>query len=256
MALRKCGLCDKLSEEEIKKENIMHNTIDYPITEKDSYRVPFVYGCSRKGLVFPGAHKNEIVSMRNLVEACMDLHFAEEKTYQKVFFKGADALLRSEEDLEDLLGAAKKAFPALKAASLYAMPTSVLVRDMARLKEAGLTGVYLGVAPREGVNILNAFSFDSREEEKAAAEKLHKAGLKVYGVVVAGYAKNVLALSTHLKALKLEGVEVRRPRTANVVPLPPGKDDKSAVLPEETEIEQEIRTLKEEMEGNIWIENL
>lgn len=234
----------------------MHNTIDYPITEKDSYRVPLVYGCSRKGLIFPGAHKNEIVSMRNLDEACMDMHFAEEKTFQKVFFKGADALLRPEEELEKFLGAAKEAFPDLKAASLYAMPTSVLARDLARLKEAGLTDVYLGVAPREGLNILDVFSFDSREDEKAAAEKLHKAGFKVFGSVVLGYAKNTQALSSHLKALKLEGLELRRPRTANVVPLPPGKDAESAALPEEAKIEQEIRILKEEMEGNIWIENL
>lgn len=99
---------------------------------------------------------------------------------EKVFVADGDALVMGLDAWEPLLRELRRAFPALRQVSCYATAGNVLAKrpdELARLRELGLTLLYVGPESGDPVTLKRIVKGASYDDHVAAAERARAAGL-------------------------------------------------------------------------------
>jgi radical SAM superfamily enzyme YgiQ (UPF0313 family) len=126
-------------------------TLYRPPSEADSLILQATIGCSYNRCTFCAMYRDKRFRVRPIGELREEIAWARREAgphVAKVFLADGDALIAKTAFLEELCDELRSAFPALRRISCYASPQALQVRsvkDMVRLREAGLTQYYLGI---------------------------------------------------------------------------------------------------------------
>jgi radical SAM superfamily enzyme YgiQ (UPF0313 family) len=107
----------------------------------------------------------------------------------RVFVADGDALVMKTAHWLPILDALRRGLPDLRRVSCYATAQNVLEKtdeDLARLREAGLSLLYLGPESGDAVTLKRIVKGNSFEDHAEAARKAHSAGMKISVIVLLG----------------------------------------------------------------------
>jgi radical SAM superfamily enzyme YgiQ (UPF0313 family) len=121
---------------------------------------------------------------------------------EKVFVADGDALVMDLDHWEPILEACREAFPRLRRVSAYATAMNLLAKppdDLQRLRELGLTLLYIGPESGDDVTLKRIAKGASFADHVEAAAKTHAAGIKLSAIFLLG-AGGVERSSEHASA--------------------------------------------------------
>ena len=107
----------------------------------------------------------------------------------KVFVADGDALIMDLAMWEPILEALPRALGPLRRVSCYAMASNVLEKtpeDLARLRERGLTRLYIGPESGDPVTLKRIAKGATFEDHVRAAERAHAAGMEISMIALLG----------------------------------------------------------------------
>lgn len=171
-------------------------TLYRPPSEANSLILQATIGCSYNRCTFCAMYREKKFRVRPMQELAGEIDAVAKGIERgaiapvlKVFLADGDALVAKSRFLEELLARLNEAFPNLRRISCYASPQSLQVRqpeELVRLREAGLTQLYLGVESGSG-RVLEALDkgVDAEEMIRVAA-KATAAGMKLSTMVLLG----------------------------------------------------------------------
>jgi len=123
-----------------------------PPSEADALILQATVGCSWNRCTFCGMYRDRRFRVRPFDDIAAEIDGVRQAYggagIRKVFLADGDALIAKAAFLERVLDALAAAFPRLRRVSAYASPQALEVRsveEMVRLRERGLTQLYLGV---------------------------------------------------------------------------------------------------------------
>ena len=163
-----------------------------PPSEARSYILQATIGCSHNLCTYCNMYRDKQFRVRPLEESLQDLEQAGRKLGNrvgKVFVANGDALILETEHWLQILRNAKKAFPRLKRVSCYAMARNVLEKsddELKSLAQAGLDLLYIGPESGDPVTLKKIVKGDSFESHVEAAERAHRAGMRVSVIALLG----------------------------------------------------------------------
>ena len=204
-------------------------TLYRPPSEANSLILQATIGCSYNRCTFCAMYREKSFRVRPIAELADEIErvaravargAAPEVT--KVFLADGDALVAKARFLEDLLARLNAAFPKLRRISCYASPQSLQVRkpeELVRLREAGLTQLYLGVESGSDPVLKSLDKGVDAEEMIRVANKASAAGMKLSTMVLLGAGGRA---GSHEHALMSAAVINRiQPRFASVLVMTP-----------------------------------
>ena len=130
--------------------------------------------------------------MRDLDETLADIQTAGQSfgdNVTKVFVADGDALVLDLPHWEAILPACRDAFPRMKRVSAYATAMNIndkSVDDLKRLRELGLSLLYMGPETGDDVTFKRIAKGSSFDEHVEAARRAHEAGMKVSAIFLLG----------------------------------------------------------------------
>jgi len=164
-----------------------------PFSEANSYLLQCTIGCSHNGCTFCGMYKDRKYRVRSLEEIMTDIKMAKEAYHdvEKVFLCDGDAISIQTDILLKILNELYLTFPSLRHVGSYVGPQSTLekgIPDLKRLRDAGLTKVYLGVETGDDKLLKTINKGVSAKEMLQAGCELVQAGMNLSSMVLLGLA--------------------------------------------------------------------
>ncbi|SHI79804.1 B12-binding domain-containing radical SAM protein [Parasporobacterium paucivorans] len=126
-------------------------TVYRPPSEAASLIIQLTIGCARNTCRFCYMYKSKNFRIRPFEEILEDLEAARKRYprgIRRIFLADGDALIVKTETLLKLLERIRELFPEVERVSAYGAPGDILdksVQELARLREAGLTLIYMGI---------------------------------------------------------------------------------------------------------------
>jgi radical SAM superfamily enzyme YgiQ (UPF0313 family) len=163
-----------------------------PPSEGGSYIVQATIGCSWNHCTYCDMYRDKEFRVRDLDETLADLRAAR-LTYgsrvEKVFVADGDALVLDMAHWETILEACREGFPQLRRVSAYATARNLLeksVDDLARLRAAGLSLLYIGPESGDDVTLKRIAKGASFAEHVEAARRARVAGMQLSAIFLLG----------------------------------------------------------------------
>lgn len=162
-----------------------------PPSEARSYILQATIGCSHNLCTYCDMYRDKTFRERALEEILEDVREAG-STYPedtRVFVADGDALVMGTERWVEILRGLKTAFPGLRRVSSYATAQNVLdksVQELRRLREEGLSLLYLGPESGDAVTLKRIVKGNTFEEHVEAARRAHAAGMKISVIMLLG----------------------------------------------------------------------
>jgi radical SAM superfamily enzyme YgiQ (UPF0313 family) len=155
-----------------------------PPSEADSFILQATLGCSWNHCTYCAMYRNKSYRVRPLPELLAEIHeagasFAVEVRH--VFVADGDPLAMDLGHWEPILRALKEAFPRLRRVSTYATARNLLEKtpeELRRLRELGLSLLYLGPESGDEVTLHRIAKGSSAEDHIEAARRAREAGLE------------------------------------------------------------------------------
>jgi radical SAM superfamily enzyme YgiQ (UPF0313 family) len=169
-------------------------TIYRPPSEADAYILQATVGCSWNHCTYCDMYRDKQFRVRALDETLADIRAAGAlmgAEVRKVFIADGDALVMDLSHWEAILGACREAFPRLRRVSAYATAMNLNVKsveELTRLRELGLTYLYIGPETGDGPTFERIAKGAGFEEHVEAARRAHAAGLKLSAIFLLGVA--------------------------------------------------------------------
>ncbi|WP_035213957.1 radical SAM protein [Desulfitobacterium hafniense] len=170
---------------------IYEGAVFRPPSEASSLILQVSLGCRHNQCTFCSMYKGKSFRIRS-IEEIMDMIDAGSKAYphtERIFLADGDALAMETDVLSNVLETLYQRFPRLKRVGIYGGPKDILEKspvELARLKEQGLSIVYLGVESGSGL-ILNLIRKGVTPEEMInAGQKVVASGLKLSCTIILG----------------------------------------------------------------------
>lgn len=162
-----------------------------PPSEGDNLIWQVTLGCSFNRCSFCSMYRSKTFRIRPLPEAKADLLTLARLWPQahRVFLADGDAFMLPTDHLLELCAAAKQALPGLTRISAYATPANLLQKspqDLAALRQAGLSLVYVGIESGDAVMLRRITKGATPDGIITAVEKAREAGIKVSATVILG----------------------------------------------------------------------
>lgn len=205
-----------------------------PPSEAYSLIVQATIGCSHNKCTFCYMYKDKKFRIRKIDEIIEDLILGRQ-TYRhvkRIFLADGDALIIKTADLIKILKAINKLFPECERVGIYGSPRSILIKDIAELKELnslGLGIVYLGIESGSDVVLEKVNKGVTAKEMIEAGKRVVEAGIKLSVTLISG-----LGGKEYSKLHALESARVLneiRPHYIGLLTL---------LLDEETELYKEV----------------
>jgi radical SAM superfamily enzyme YgiQ (UPF0313 family) len=137
-------------------------------------------------------YRDKEFSLRSLAEVLEDIDEAAREAgphITKVFVADGDALVMPLSSWEPILVRCRERFANLRRVSCYAMARNVAGKsdaELSRLRELGLTTLYIGPESGDDVTLQKIAKGDTFEGHVAAAERAHAAGLALSVIALLG----------------------------------------------------------------------
>ena len=163
-----------------------------PPSEADAYILQATIGCSWNHCTYCDMYREKAFRVRDLDETLADIRTAGQSfgdNVTKVFVADGDALVLDLPHWEAILFACRDAFPRMKRVSAYATAMNVndkSVDDLKRLRELGLSLLYMGPETGDDVTFKRIAKGSSFDEHVEAARRAHEAGMKVSAIFLLG----------------------------------------------------------------------
>jgi radical SAM superfamily enzyme YgiQ (UPF0313 family) len=163
-----------------------------PPSEADAYILQATIGCSWNHCTYCDMYREKAFRVRDLDETLADIQTAGRSfgdNVTKVFVADGDALVLDLPHWEAILPACRDAFPRMKRVSAYATAMNVndkSVDDLKRLRELGLSLLYMGPETGDDVTFKRIAKGSSFDEHVEAARRAHEAGMKVSAIFLLG----------------------------------------------------------------------
>jgi len=165
-----------------------------PPSEADSYILQATIGCSWNHCTYCDMYREKTFRVRPLDDVLFDLELAR-RTHgpgiDKIFVADGDALVLPMDHWLPLLARARELFPMLRRVSAYAMARNVNEKsddDLARLRDAGLSLLYIGPESGDDPTLKRIAKGDTFAGHVAAAAKAHRAGMQLSVIALLGIA--------------------------------------------------------------------
>ena len=206
-----------------------------PPCEARSLIIQVTVGCPWNRCTFCGMYKDRQFRVRPLDEVFEDLATARDSFAHvpSIFFADGNTIALPTDDLLAILAETRRLFPELEHVGLYGgarylarepgtdpgrpdIETAKSVSELVRLREAGLSAVYLGLESGDAEVLRRVKKGVTPEEMIAAGRKLKEAGLPVSLYVLLGlggrdrYREHALGTARVVNAI---GPDILRPRT-------------------------------------------
>jgi radical SAM superfamily enzyme YgiQ (UPF0313 family) len=176
-----------------------------PPSEADAFILQATVGCSWNACTYCDMYRAKSFRVRDLDESLADVAEAGRVAgdrVEKVFVADGDALVMDLDHWEPILEACREAFPRLRRVSAYATAMNLLAKppdDLQRLRELGLTLLYIGPESGDDVTLKRIAKGASFADHVEAAAKTHAAGIKLSAIFLLG-AGGVERSSEHASA--------------------------------------------------------
>jgi len=163
-----------------------------PPSEADAYILQATIGCSWNHCTYCDMYRDKRFRIRDLDETLADIQTAGQSfgdNVTKVFVADGDALVLDLPHWEAILPACRDAFPRMKRVSAYATALNIndkSVDDLKRLRELGLSLLYMGPETGDDVTFKRIAKGSSFDEHVEAARRAHEAGMKVSAIFLLG----------------------------------------------------------------------
>lgn len=162
-----------------------------PPSEAYSLIIQVTIGCSHNKCTFCNMFKEKNFRIRKLEEIFEDLEMAREyySTVKRIFLADGDALILKTEDLEKILLKIKELFPECERIGIYGTPKDIIRKseeDLIRLREKGLSIVYLGVESGSDEVLKEIKKGATSQDMIKAGEKIKKLGIKLSVTLISG----------------------------------------------------------------------
>jgi len=165
-----------------------------PPSEADAFILQATVGCSWNHCTYCDMYRDKEFRVRELDATLTDIRSARvayERDVEKVFVADGDALVMDLEHWEAILGACREAFPRLRRVSAYATAMNLLeksVEDLRRLRELGLTMLYVGPESGDDVTLKRIAKGASFADHVEAARRARAAGMNLSVIFLLGVA--------------------------------------------------------------------
>ncbi len=163
-----------------------------PPSEADALIVQATIGCSWNHCTYCDMYREKEFRVRALDETLADLEtHANDPRVEKVFVADGDALVLPMDHWMPILDRARALFPNLRRVSCYAMARNVLAKsdeDLARLRDAGLSTLYIGPESGDDVTLKRIAKGDDAAAHVEAARRAHAAGMELSVIALLGIA--------------------------------------------------------------------
>ncbi len=163
-----------------------------PPSEAYSLILQVTSGCSHNRCTFCDMYKEKQFSLIPMETVLEDIHEAQLYAAQRihrVFLADGDALIRSTQDLLNILNHIHHAFPLCERISCYASPKSILKKsfeELRSLKDHGLTMLYLGLESGNDDVLKHVCKGVTADEIIEATEKAKKADMILSVTAISG----------------------------------------------------------------------
>ena len=163
-----------------------------PPSEADALILQATIGCSWNHCTYCDMYREKAFRVRDLDETLADIQTAGRSfgdNVTKVFVADGDALVLDLPHWEAILPACRDAFPRMKRVSAYATALNIndkSVDDLKRLRELGLSLLYMGPETGDDVTFKRIAKGSSFDEHVEAARRAHEAGMKVSAIFLLG----------------------------------------------------------------------
>lgn len=162
-----------------------------PPSEADSLILQYTIGCSHNQCIFCPAYKEKGFRIRSLADMEREIRscapaFAGTR---RIFLADGDALAAPVADLAALLSLLRSSFPGLQRIGMYGNAGNVLKRpaeDLAKLREAGLGILYLGVESGDDELLAWMKKGATAAGTAEAGKRIKAAGIKLSVTVLLG----------------------------------------------------------------------
>ena len=167
-----------------------------PPSEADAYILQATIGCSWNHCTYCDMYREKTFRVRALEESLADLHSAAAhvavgERVEKLFVADGDALTLPMDHWLSILDRARVLFPSLRRVSCYAMARNVNEKseaELARLREAGLSLLYIGPESGDDVTLKRIAKGDDSAAHVLAARRAHDAGMQLSVIALLGIA--------------------------------------------------------------------
>ena len=164
-----------------------------PPAEADSLILQATIGCSHNRCTFCVTYKQKKFKARSFEEIKKEIDWASHRAsgLRKVFLGDGDALAMPTDDLIRLMVYIREKLSDVRKIAVYASPgnfKSKSVNDLIRLKENGLTLLYVGFESGDDETLQNIRKGFCADEMAELMEKPNEAGLKLSATVILGLA--------------------------------------------------------------------
>jgi radical SAM superfamily enzyme YgiQ (UPF0313 family) len=165
-----------------------------PPSEADAYILQATIGCSWNHCTYCDMYRDKTFRVRELDDTLADVRaaaLAHRQEVEKVFVADGDALAMDLPHWEAILASCRASFPRLRRVSAYATAMNFLakpVEDLARLKGAGLSLLYIGPESGDDVTLKRIAKGADFADHVEAARRAHAAGMKLSAVFLLGVA--------------------------------------------------------------------
>ena len=164
-----------------------------PPSEADALILQPTYGCSHNRCAFCRTYQQRAFKARPLEEVLLEIDelapvFA---GVRKVFLGDGDPLALSTARLLPILAHIKARLPSVRRITAYASPSNFRnkrVEELARLRDAGLTQVYMGYESGDDAVLEMMNKGNTRADILSAADKLNEAGVRISAILILGVA--------------------------------------------------------------------
>ncbi len=165
-----------------------------PPSEADALILQATIGCSWNHCTYCDMYREKAFRVRPLEESLADLERAAEAVGERVemlFVADGDALVLPTDHWLAILERARALFPRLRRVSSYAMARNVNDKsdaDLALLRAAGLTTLYIGPESGDDVTLKRIAKGDDSAAHVEAARRAHAAGMALSVIALLGIA--------------------------------------------------------------------
>ncbi|MDP4127717.1 MAG: radical SAM protein [Bacillota bacterium] len=173
-------------------------TIYRPPSEAKSIILQVTVGCRHNACTFCTMYKDKSfrIKSRTEIQAILDTALANDPDAERIFLADGDAIAVDSELLIEILDQLYEKFPRLKRVGIYGGPKDILAkspRELADLKEHGLTMVYLGVeSGHEGI-LTSVCKGVTSDQMIDAGQKLKASGLLLSCTIIIGLGGKALS---------------------------------------------------------------
>jgi radical SAM superfamily enzyme YgiQ (UPF0313 family) len=170
-----------------------------PPSEAESLILQPTFGCSHNRCAFCETYRQRPFKARPLAEVIQEIDELGPpfEGVRKIFLGDGDPLVLPVERLLPILTHIRETWPSVRRITAYAAPRNFknkTVSDLTRLRQAGLTQVYLGYESGDEAVLRMIDKGSGVDDIVSAGDKLNQAGIKISAIVILGVAGPALSL--------------------------------------------------------------